>query len=118
MLDNRICEAFDFVEGLRRSRSAGSSGLQAGEEVTDNRQSALDGSVHYGRNIWDNGSEGNYYSDHVCQELCGAYEIPSGEEINSIDRFPLSSWEEGFMYVRFVWPIPGCVPAYAKGLAI
>ncbi|MEM0498365.1 MAG: right-handed parallel beta-helix repeat-containing protein [Methanothrix sp.] len=86
--------------------------------MIDNRQSALDGSVHYGKNTWDNGSEGNYYSDHTCQEVCGAYEIPSGEEINSIDRFPLSSWEEGFMDVRFVWPIPGCVPAYAKGLAI
>ncbi|MCX8207612.1 MAG: right-handed parallel beta-helix repeat-containing protein [Methanothrix sp.] len=86
--------------------------------MIDNRQSALDSSVHYGKNSWDNGSEGNYYSDHVCHAECSAYEIPSGEEINSIDRFPLSSWDEGFMAVKFMWPTRGCVPAYAKGLAI
>lgn len=86
--------------------------------MIDNRQSASDSSVHYGRNMWDNGSEGNYYSDHTCQEVCSPYSIPSGEEINSIDRFPLGSWDERFMDVEFVWPIPGCVPAYAKGLAI
>ncbi|MGB9902081.1 right-handed parallel beta-helix repeat-containing protein [Methanothrix sp.] len=86
--------------------------------MIDNRQSALDSSVYYGKNMWDSGSEGNYYSDHTCREVCSAYEIPSGEERNNIDRFPLSSWDERLMDIKFVWPVPGCVPAYAKGLAI
>lgn len=86
--------------------------------MIDNRQSALDSSVYYGKNMWDNGSEGNYYSDLICQEVCSPYSIPSGEERNSIDRFPLSSWDERFMDVGFVWPVPGCAPAYAKGLVI
>lgn len=86
--------------------------------MIDNRQSALDSSVYYGKNMWDSDSEGNYYSDHICQEVCGAYEIPSGEDRKNIDRFPLSSWDERLMDVEFVWPVSGCVPAYAKGLAI
>ncbi|ABK14807.1 right-handed parallel beta-helix repeat-containing protein [Methanothrix thermoacetophila] len=86
--------------------------------MIDNRQSALDSSVYYGRNIWDNGSEGNYYSDHICQEVCSPYNIQSGEERNNIDRFPLSSWDEHLMDIKFVWPISGCISAYAKGLAI
>jgi len=86
--------------------------------MIDNRQSASDSSVYYGKNRWDSGSEGNYYSDHTCQEVCSAYEIPSGEERKNIDRFPLSSWDERLMDVEFVWPISGCLPAYAKGLAI
>lgn len=85
--------------------------------MIDNAQSTLDSSVYYGKNMWDNGSEGNYYSDLVCQDEC-AYEIPSGEERHNIDRFPLSSWDERLMDVEFVWPISGCMPAYAKGLAL
>lgn len=86
--------------------------------MIDNAQSALDSSVYYGRNMWDNDSEGNYYRDHVCQEVCSPYNIQSGEERHNIDRFPLSSWDERMMHIEFVWPISGCMPAYAKGLSI